>query len=233
MLSPDFKVARITTRPGDKATLWRYMDFPRFISILENRTLFFCPSNQLGDPLEGSLTMAQQFKRWSDEGSHTIEALEHSDAFIESQRQRFFVSCWHLSKCESNAMWKIYSHLHKGVAIRSTVGRLKRSITGFSGTVYIGSVDYSEKAANHKSMLSRLFLKRKSFAYEKEFRAGIVGKDIDGGVGLTATVDPNKLILSVELPPFCEEWLNKLVKQLLKRYGYRFQVRGGCRKIVF
>lgn len=152
---------------------------------------------------------------------------------MQQVRQHFYVSCWHFSKCESNAMWQLYSHVHKGVAVRTTLGRLKRSIRGFGGRIYVGRIDYSETAANYDSMLGRLFLKRKAFAYEKEFRAVIVGDSVDALDGVTVDVDPHDLILSIHLSPFCEQWLRNLVQKLLIRYGYRIEIRGGDEHPVF
>lgn len=45
------------------AVLWRYMDFPKFVSMLHERALYFCRSDVLGDPLEGSLTQAVEVAR--------------------------------------------------------------------------------------------------------------------------------------------------------------------------
>ena len=41
--------------PPDDATLWRYMDFTKFVSLLEKQALFFSKPDRLGDPFEGSL----------------------------------------------------------------------------------------------------------------------------------------------------------------------------------
>ena len=40
--------------PAD-AILWRYMDFTKFVSLLETRTLFLARADKLGDPFEGSV----------------------------------------------------------------------------------------------------------------------------------------------------------------------------------
>ncbi|MDQ1391242.1 MAG: hypothetical protein QOF30_219, partial [Acidimicrobiaceae bacterium] len=42
--------------PSDETTLWRYMDLPKFVSLLEKGALFFSRADKLGDPYEGSLT---------------------------------------------------------------------------------------------------------------------------------------------------------------------------------
>ena len=208
------------------------MDFPRFLSLLETQSLFFCPSDQLGDPFEGSLTLPQRILRASRDGEVTLEAIGRSDPVVEQRRKRFCVSCWHFSRHESQAMWHIYSHVNKGVAVRTTLGRLKRSMLDYDGPVYLGAVDYSETAANYTSLLARLFLKRRSFAYEKEFRALIIDKSERDNGGIAVAVDPHELFLSVHLSPFCDPWVQELVRRLLSRYGYQCPVRGGPNDIV-
>ena len=42
--------------PPDGAVLWRYMDFTKFVSLLERKALFFCRPDRLGDLFEGSLS---------------------------------------------------------------------------------------------------------------------------------------------------------------------------------
>ena len=42
--------------PPDDAVLWRYMDFTKFVSLLDKRALFFVRADKLGDPFEGTIT---------------------------------------------------------------------------------------------------------------------------------------------------------------------------------
>ena len=39
---------------NEKATIWRYLDFTKFVSLLDKRALFFSRTDKLGDPFEGS-----------------------------------------------------------------------------------------------------------------------------------------------------------------------------------
>jgi hypothetical protein len=41
--------------PDGHAQLWRYMDFIKFVSLLDTAELNFSRSDMLGDPFEGSL----------------------------------------------------------------------------------------------------------------------------------------------------------------------------------
>ena len=45
---------------NNKIMVWRYMDFTKFVSMLENGGLFFCRADLLGDPFEGSFARANE-----------------------------------------------------------------------------------------------------------------------------------------------------------------------------
>lgn len=40
--------------PASDAKLWRYMDFTKFVAMLNNKALYFCRLDHLGDPFEGA-----------------------------------------------------------------------------------------------------------------------------------------------------------------------------------
>ena len=50
-----YKEHQDLTPPSPDATLWRYMDFTKFASVLEKQSLFFARANELEDPFEGYL----------------------------------------------------------------------------------------------------------------------------------------------------------------------------------
>ena len=35
-------------------TIWRYLDFSKYVDVISTSKLFFCRSDHLGDPFEGS-----------------------------------------------------------------------------------------------------------------------------------------------------------------------------------
>jgi hypothetical protein len=92
---------------------------------------------------------------------------------VRAWRNTFYVSCWHMNKDESAAMWKLYLSGGDGIAIRSTVGRFKKSISEAPEKVTIGKVKYKTISPgqvtnqNEESVLD----KRTSFAHEDELRA--------------------------------------------------------------
>ncbi len=45
--------------PPDGTLLWRYLDFAKFMHLLESRSLWFPRTDQFEDPLEGTFTDAE------------------------------------------------------------------------------------------------------------------------------------------------------------------------------
>jgi hypothetical protein len=75
------------------------------------------------------------------------------------------------------AMWKIHLRNSEGVAIRSTFGRLKRSLSAAEASIFIGTVryvDYDTAVIPDDNLLWPYLHKRLSLEFERELRA-IVG----------------------------------------------------------
>jgi hypothetical protein len=126
--------------PGhEDIEIWRYMDFAKFVALLESRALFFTRVASFHDPFEGSYPARQDAsKRASIMNEHVHRFVpsdkpvsEVSAGILESLaqhvRQWSLACCWHASQHESMAMWKVYAPAAQVVAIRSTVGRLRSS----------------------------------------------------------------------------------------------------------
>ncbi len=57
--------------PPDDTVIWRYMDFPKLLCILEYKTLYFSRSDLFEDTHEGAYTMssAREFENSIDDMS--------------------------------------------------------------------------------------------------------------------------------------------------------------------
>lgn len=124
----------------DDMVLWRYMDFPRLYSLITKRSIFFTPACVLreSDPYEFRLPAQQlmlmrnfwkkiredQFlndARGRQRASEIDRMLEDGPMYDQG------ISCWHIKNNENNALWSIYVP-NGGVAIKTTLGRLKSSL---------------------------------------------------------------------------------------------------------
>jgi hypothetical protein len=225
--------------PEDKnAKIWRYMDFAKFASLLEKRALFFSRSDKLGDPFEGSYPQCSINLRPSLYPMPQ-EGLQMVSVAYKEVRRFFIINCWNLGECESAALWSQYIKSDKGVAIQSTVDRLKWCfITPFDVPfewLSIGKVKYIDytKESIPEGYLQNPFLhKRKSFEYENELRAFIMKfppnltnmshleteKDVFNN-GEYVEVNLDRLIENVYVCPTAQPWFRDLVKSVMTKYG--------------
>jgi len=85
-------------------------------------------------------------------------------------RYAHFVSCWHISHHESEAMWKLYARAESGIAIQSTVGDVKERLRPHNS----GAVIYYDPSQD--VLCSSIFgphdilFKRSHFSWEREYR---------------------------------------------------------------
>ena len=177
--------------PQDPAIpLWRYMDFTKFVSMLETRSIFFARADLLGDPFEGSLTRAEAERRTAFEAR--LRAADrpmvlHATAQpkIRGEIRNSIVSCWHVNAVESMAMWRLYLTGREGIAVRSTFERFVSCFAPFDGQdkgfnadgtdrelrVHAGIVHYVDYDGDTPVNVPRILLKRRSFEHEREIRA--------------------------------------------------------------
>lgn len=210
--------------------IWRYMDFAKFISLLANEALFFpCPC-RFKDPFEGhrprsdvealSKMLQQPYndgsellknikKRYPDKDFNTLDdsqkkLRETAKEGLNIVNRRFGVSCWHKNEYDTEAMSKLYSNSGQGIAIESTVKRLREAILN-KDHVIIDSVrylDFDKDPIDKGHRHYGLFQKRKSFEYEKELRATVLLEESDYGNWMFVTCDLNSLINNIHVSPF-------------------------------
>lgn len=80
--------------------VWRYMDFTKFVSLLDKRSLYFCRVDKLGDPFEGSLTemnvkaredFIEELWKGRINDQQLAELIEREPNFNDKARQSIFV----------------------------------------------------------------------------------------------------------------------------------------------
>ena len=216
--------------PPPEEVLWRYLDFTKFVSLLDTKALFFARIDTLDDPFEGTLFKANKDR-------HSPEFIQE----IQKLRRWVGVNCWHANDYESDSMWKMYG-AETGVAIRTTCQGLINSLTDKSSIVHIGRVKYVAydkidvpAKAVQQNVLPLFLYKRKHFAHELEVRALThdiprekCQLDLSKPVwddGKPYTVDLNHLITVVVVSPLAPKWFFKLVKSVAGKYGLSAEVR--------
>lgn len=229
---------------SDDLSIWRYMDFTKFVAILLDRALFFPRLDQLGDPFEGAFPTTQPIiqriqavlpKSTIPPGAKvTVYGLHRA---WESTRRWTYASCWHCEECESAAMWRLYAHSNEAIAIRSTVRQLRRVLAdpgepdpGFlrPRTIHLGMVDYIDFNSDQipPDFVSRGFRKRKSFEHERELRALFMELPsnyhhdmLPDHRGRSIPIEPRELITEIYVAPQASEWYAELVRKIAIRFN--------------
>lgn len=229
--------------PNQDTVLWRYQDFPKFVSLLDSKELFFTRADNFEDAFEGARgfnfqkdaiyeeskpELTLKAKRRLMEGGNdnptedeiTDAVNEEMEALIEDQerkRKNYFVSCWHANERESEAMWRLYiTAKNQGVAIQTTMERLCYAIgkTDFE----IGKVNYISYAAPLGVDNTPIWYKRTAFQHENEVRA-IFWEPGNTADGMKVRMDLDILIEKVYISPSAPGWFAKLVENVMKKYG--------------
>ena len=175
------------------ATLWRYLDFERFKSLLETKSLFFCRADKFSDPFEGSLPKIEADYRIKEErrtaaavGREFNEEIALNNILgLQSLHQKLkrgtTVNCWHINNNESDAMWRLYLKDNEGVAIQTTKEKIYEVIDNANekiGTSKVRYLNYDTGAWYHSTdyphtgynLYIPLVHKRIEFIHENEFR---------------------------------------------------------------
>jgi hypothetical protein len=221
--------------------IWRYMDFSKYVSLLDRQALFFARADLLGDPFEGSvgalnLALRQEsFARSPDAPKDAFDKFAATiSKFFENQRRWTFVNCWHMNDHESAAMWRLYAQSNEAIAIQSTYALLDECLPAIAvgeSPIFVGQVqyvDYATEAVPDGNAYYPFVHKRKSYAHEHEVRA--VFQDFRppdqqfGGPGLNVPVDLPKLVRCVRVAPSAPPWFRELVASVTRRYHFQFGV---------
>lgn len=226
--------------PPLEATLWRYLDFTKFVSLLERSALFFSRADKLGDPFEGSLSKVNLNTPPAFALNFPGYYLERRQTIWMDYRRYITVNCWHWSEYESAAMWSVYAREQYGIAIRTDFKRLCDSFTD-EVDIFVGRIhyaDYDRTVIPEENLLSAYLHKRKSFEHEREVRAVIMEVPMveDKAIlrpspdipeyGRYCTVNLGTLIKQVVVSPLAPEWFADLVGSVAIRYDLGGEVVG-------
>jgi hypothetical protein len=101
------------------------MDMDKFQSLLNEKALYLCRADRLQDRFEGTCSRRQILKEedWLKKigESYMIESEKEKR---QKDRLKTYISCWCMSDCDLDLMWKGYIRNPPGIAIKSSVRRL-------------------------------------------------------------------------------------------------------------
>ena len=234
--------------PGADSTLWRYMDFAKYISILTTSSLYFPRADKLNDLFEGAKGLKKNKDKWDEhyfafckmaiknppEGhictlsDHEIdqranELLNGLESCGKQHRKHTFISCWHENTFESEAMWRLYSSfLDNAVAVKTSYQKLYISL-GRNPSINIGRVKYMDLSHNYAGINDAFWRKRKSFEHEKEVRALLVDRNCNEE-GKLIKCDFRLLIEEVFVSPSAKQWFINVINDVHKKFKIEARV---------
>lgn len=186
-----------------RAQIWRYMNFAKFVSMLDTGALFFAYAERFMDAAEG-------------------------EARATDTDPRVAVSSWHQSEHESEGMWRLYSPIEEAVAIQSIYERLRRVLPA---DVLIHQVQYLDapERVSRSDPRAAYFYKRKAYEHEKELRAVLgphssskEGVRWETPAGWFVKVAPEAMVERLYVSPFASDWFYDVVEGVMRRYQRSF-----------
>ena len=205
--------------------VWKYLDLSKFLDLLLSKKMFMSRSDKFEDQYEGTFS-EPTFEEIKKIAANNPEFLD----YYKSHREKVAISSWHTNEYESFAMWQIFTKNQEGLAIQSTIGRLKEALQPEKETKqYIGEVNYIDYKKEYIPFDDNFFpflFKRKSFQYEREVRiiTDVTEQNISINDGLKINVDINVLIEKIYIHPKSENWYKKLVIELVTQLGFDFEI---------
>jgi hypothetical protein len=168
-------------------TVWRYVTFAKYISLMAYGAIWFSKLNILVDKEEGTMPampatemQAQHLalKRHFESSLH--EQFDNMvSRNVEDGREIIVVNCWFEDEHESKEMWAKYAG-SDGVAIKSTVRALTEHVFCDPQFSFIGRVQYVDLSKHVMSSYEanqaheRAYLKGLSFRREREIRISTI-----------------------------------------------------------
>jgi hypothetical protein len=179
----------------ENQALWRYMDFSKFVAMMQQNGIYFTRASKFDDPFEAAAGIASREGVWNEHylqffrqavttpppgyppTSKTASDVEKEAARLlgdmrsaYAQARDLLVCCWHSNSVESEALWRIYcSPGAPGIAVKTRVGRLWNALKDEAGA-NVGKVQYIDFSKSFSSGDQRIYCKRSSLAHESRTR---------------------------------------------------------------
>jgi hypothetical protein len=170
------------TLPPDDTTLWRYMDFARFLQLLEQKSLWFSRPDQFDDPLEGTYTDGEVEHLRSLDANSAVTGLSISGGYLKGpkhMRTTAYVNCWRAGAGESLAMWDLYGKGSGIVAVKSNIGVLKQVLNESPHRTFLGEVKYVDWSLSPWDNNALVMCCRKDLSYQHEAEIRAIVWDIE------------------------------------------------------
>lgn len=201
----------------ENISVWRYMDLLKFISLLDQRALFFSRGTTLakGDWREGTLPKSNKdgvfgkLKKMYLDSPTSSKDPRMEENFSLAQKtfkgiwdNAVLINCWSVNSHESKQMWDSFgsgrSAIGSGpsaIAIKSNIASLKKCFGQYVDyDIYIGEVSYIDheidEIAETNPIFTPFLYKYKAYEAEREVRCILHD---DGDISLFPPDEPSPL----------------------------------------
>jgi hypothetical protein len=221
-------IEKKNTELPNETTIWRYMDFMKFVDMLDSAALYFTNAAEFEDVYDCSV-----IPFWENDG---LKIDQRCLKKIELIKQSTFVNCWRIDKDVSDISWRSYLKSDTGVAIKSSIKDLTESFftpESQNFDVRISKVCYGHENVKRRNTEKEVFnvtdaqivkAKKKCFAHENEVRAFMTFNEEKKEKGILVKVDLNRLINAVYVSSRSPDWIYSLVKRVSEKYGLKSEV---------
>lgn len=218
-----------------KQAIWRYCSIEQLTDLVSSSSLYMPRGDQFDDRYEGLIY-------WIDEEKLSNESTaDQAWKFTKSKyRDDYFISCWHINDTENPAWWERYG-LGKRLVIKSTIGSLISSIEAREQSdifhLIAAQVRYTNSINRRAGIGSSMqggfepfAFKDRAFEHEKEFRLiGRISPErrdqfAQGRPHVRLQIDPEILIDSIVLSPFCKKEEAEFIRGGLARLNTKVDV---------
>jgi hypothetical protein len=217
--------------------LWRYLSFPKFVDLLEEKSLFFSRSDKLGDPCEGSYPKlsAGALGKYATDPNVVYATPEQVEATRKTLRYMMMISCWNMRDSDSYLMWKGYTDSSDSTCIQTSAEILLTCLDQQSAHHVLVSeityIDYDLEEIPSDNILNAFVYKRRYYQEENELRAIVwipgeewryieqAAEPDEYPLGIRVPVNVSDLVQTIYLHPDAPRWQEELVSKLSKRYG--------------
>lgn len=218
--------------------LWRYVDLYKWLDLLQTSELHLTRADQMEDRWEGSYSEVNVTQRPSVYGADWAMMAQNMSKIYEFGRTHTYLNCWYIGEGESYAMWKIYDAAGRGVAFRTTAGRMKESLAGSRQPPISGAMvqyaDYSKTFIPEGNVFFPYMHKRSSFSHESDYRLlamwtpEALETDERGNAVRTEPDNPplflrepvslDRLVEAVYVSPDAPDWVARVVGEVTGKY---------------
>ncbi len=231
--------------PKSDYKIVKYLDLTKFMSLIQNNSLFFCRLDKLEDKFEGTTSRPNREARinylqniaksnyldipLSDED--ILSKVDDNYELERSLKPLTCVNCWNKNVNESAALWKIYSSFTNGIMLKSSIKKLKKSLESTVEEIQLSEIkylNYSIDMMPDGNTNYPVIHKHVCYSYEEEIRL-IFMKNPEFGFfydwnkekiqeGQNLKVDLDIMIDEIIISPYAPNWFFELVKDISYNY---------------